>query len=89
MQMVIYIDEKLYNDITTEGLYYSRAYEMGKAIENGVILPKEHGNHQPSRKGYWNDFSVDYWECSECKNLNKIDLDFCPNCGADMREGSK
>lgn len=43
MQIVIDINEKLYNDITTEGLYYSRAYEMGKAIENGVVLPKGHG----------------------------------------------
>ena len=52
MQMMIYIDEKLYNDITTEGLYYSRAYEMGKAIENGVILPKGHGGLINAREAY-------------------------------------
>lgn len=47
---------------------------------------------QPERKkGEWtNENGADGWNrCSVCGEL-AIDLfDYCPNCGADMREGEK
>ena len=58
-------------------------------------------NHMPTiepqrKKGKWIDrgWSGDgrgnswhEWECSECKHITKgAKWDFCPNCGADMRE---
>ena len=44
----------------------------------------------PSRKGHWlhKEITDDYrvtGQCSECKERKIID-NFCPNCGADMRE---
>ena len=46
---------------------------------------------QPERKtGRWNDVTKSggcfLYECSECKNLFLVDFNYCPNCGADMRE---
>lgn len=46
---------------------------------------------EPERpKGHWErevDFgNVAHWYCSECHKEGK-GTDFCPNCGADMREG--
>lgn len=35
-------------------------------------------------------FDIDYYKCSECgyEPYRKMDIsNFCPNCGADMREG--
>ena len=42
-------------------------------------------------KGEWifhkdNNESCRYG-CNQCGNLNNIPSNFCPNCGADMREG--
>lgn len=48
------------------------------------------------RKGYWIDIknkngTVIAVRCSNCGNSPKhaIKSDFCPNCGADMREGEE
>lgn len=45
-------------------------------------------------QGEWiyktNDESVcEEWECSKCGNWNFVKTDFCPHCGADMREREK
>lgn len=54
---------------------------------------------QPVKRGHWIDIyeyckmngyrpsgvAVYYW-CSECMKEEKKTSDFCPNCGADMRE---
>lgn len=45
-----------------------------------------------TRKGKWIEASEDWrnqitwWECSECGTPSSIKSNFCPNCGADMRE---
>lgn len=46
---------------------------------------------QPSRKGQWIAHSdggiwIKYYECSECRARYDTLTNFCPNCGADMRE---
>ena len=41
---------------------------------------------QPSRKGHW--IKTPLLTCDSCEKINKggIESNFCPNCGADMRE---
>ena len=58
--------------------------------ELGIIIDTK---AEPRKKGEWIDKSDDIdgaWNyCSVCME-QAIDLyDFCPNCGADMREGEK
>ena len=52
------------------------------------------GNGKPLLKGKWNRVCIPtksalYWECSKCKHaLAQIEkTNFCPNCGAEMKEG--
>ena len=42
-----------------------------------------------NRKGEWLDKGKEYiirWTCSECGRRDKYVYNFCPDCGADMRE---
>ena len=40
---------------------------------------------QEPRKGHWID-SSNGWMCSECNKDSTFDTNYCPNCGANMRE---
>ena len=51
--------------------------------------------YEEPRKGHWiktGDYytgaygSIEYVECSCCREDSLEEGDFCPNCGADMRE---
>ena len=48
---------------------------------------------QPERKkGRWIDIkcgTVSLWACSKCGEVYAENFHYCPNCGADMREGEK
>ena len=52
---------------------------------------------QETRKGHWiehphewgTNWEYSMYECSECNEYTVGDSDFCPNCGADMREEKK
>lgn len=75
------VDAKMYNKVMTE--------------INSRLLRK------PPRKGHWEVVSDGYsdnayiCECSECKDTVWVYKDadrrwnYCPNCGADMREGEE
>lgn len=39
-------------------------------------------------KGEWIDFNPDLWQCSCCNRSVPRLYDYCPHCGADMREES-
>lgn len=60
--------------------------EVGKAFDVAITVLKE----RP--QGEWIDKGEDMmirWKCSECgRNDNHI-YNFCPNCGADMRQEEK
>ena len=46
---------------------------------------------RPVRRGKWIDHQEDRWiyaKCSECETVHDVRSNFCPNCGADMREES-
>lgn len=39
-------------------------------------------------KGHWIYYPNNYpyiWKCDKCESLFKIDFNFCPRCGEDMR----
>lgn len=38
------------------------------------------------KKGEWSEFVPGLYKCSECGKFSPTKEDFCPNCGADMRE---
>lgn len=70
-------------------------FESGKkVIEHLEQMPSA----QPEpKRGKWlpdnNNYIYEQYVCSECKNSFKVDTcmgkpmwNFCPNCGADMRE---
>lgn len=52
---------------------------------------------QEPRKGHWiehphewgTNWEYSMYECSECHEYTVGDSDFCPNCGADLREEQK
>ena len=49
---------------------------------NGTVFRKE-------RKGKWIDLGKDMnirWQCSECGRKDTQIYNYCPSCGADMRE---
>jgi rubrerythrin len=46
---------------------------------------------RPMVRGKWIDHQEDRWiyaKCSECGTVHDVKSNFCPNCGADMREES-
>ena len=73
----------------------ARANALGLAENAIMTLPPV----QPKR-GYWTESHEHVymgnvvkewtnWYCSECDAPNDKPTDFCPNCGADMREVKK
>lgn len=44
---------------------------------------------RPVTRGEWIDHQEGRWiyaKCSECGTVHDVKSNFCPNCGADMRE---
>lgn len=61
-----------------------------RVIGNGDDFVKKY-IRLPHKKGKWIALNEVFWTCSECKGytidaLEKIEMNFCPNCGADLRE---
>lgn len=49
-------------------------------------LSENKGEDRP--KGHWiylNGVWPYRWECDQCNSLSKLNFNFCPDCGADMR----
>ena len=68
--------------------------ENSKAVWGALLGVKEQINAMPTVKpqrmrGRWKTFGWNgvYCECSECGNIYSYQFNFCPFCGADMREG--
>ena len=57
--------------------------------ESALILHKikKLPSVQPSRKGHWELLANELYMCSECNAKWTMKLNFCPNCGACMKEG--
>lgn len=61
-----------------------------KASVKRVLIQAPAADVRPVVRGRWivHDFGAGdiSYECSECKEISCCGADFCPDCGADMRE---
>jgi len=51
-------------------------------------MPSAENRGENKSKGHWICYPNNYpyiWKCDKCESLFKIDFNFCPRCGADMR----
>ena len=93
MQILIDIPKRHYENIMSiDSVSLGRIPYKGivmysiNAIKNGVV--------QEPRKGHWIEhpheagpnWEYSMYECSKCRCFTEDDSDFCPNCGADMKE---
>lgn len=69
--------------------------EVQKGYDRGFAegYAKGKAEAEPTKHGRWEKIVHPWYECSECGertavvNLNgKVVWNYCPNCGADMRE---
>lgn len=89
MQIVVNIDEDRYKSIC-DGVEAGIRVNMPslyahKIIANGTPLPKGHwidtGDYYTGAYG-----TINYVKCSCCGEDSLEEGNYCPNCGADMRE---
>ena len=78
------IDE-LARAISDERCCISRGRSTATIMQDILDLPSV----APRPTGQWIEVDLDVWDCSECKegSCSGNKTNFCPNCGADMREG--
>ena len=58
---------------------------------NEVLNSIPRADVRPVVRGKWIDHQEGRWiyaKCSECGTVHDVRSNFCPNCGADMREES-
>ena len=79
--MAEYIDKEALRD----ALYGADAITM-----NGVKILNQFppSDVEPVKHGRWKRCGKNLGECSECGEVVAIKSNYCPNCGADMRENT-
>ena len=88
------ITDALLNNTSLEGYDLEEAVNAICAIPVADVRPVAKGAWHGSGDGYADGHLVfDEWECPFCGKYfpewdEKPDWNFCPNCGADMREES-
>ena len=83
-------EEKYFSTLIFEDEQIKALFE--ESAPSADVRPNIHGHWVDEKVGRW--FAGDIFKCSECGNtLNRSgvncgrgDANFCPNCGADMRE---
>lgn len=83
-------NEKLAYITGTDDYHYDLEY--GREQLNSYVSALVYEKTQEREKGKWvKVFSHGWaagWRCSECSEYSPCHYDFCPNCGAKMREES-
>ena len=83
------------DNITGMGMTYDerKAYNDGideqwKKIVNAPTIEPERkkGKWIPHEGSKFVGFPYMHYECSECRVFEPTETNFCPNCGADMRQ---
>lgn len=93
MKMVIDISEELYKEYVNidlgRGNGKTIVYTLLKAIKKGTPLP--HGKWLDKKMTIKGSHGLAYgrYGCSVCKKKQPSKTNFCPNCGADMRESEE
>lgn len=60
--------------------------KMREIVKEAVERFKEEYEIEPKRGEWIDDEFIGQYRCSECDYYSVDEFDFCPNCGADMRE---
>ena len=74
----------------------NEAIELWKAFKNGELIRKKEGHWIKHENGYWTflndkgdcDGWIPDYECSICGSRgwkNRDGMNYCPNCGANMK----
>ena len=74
------LDDK--NIITVQ----TKEYGSIEVIPVDTITDIELADAKPVKRGEWGKRAYNRVQCSYCGKCEDIATDFCPNCGADMRE---
>lgn len=89
IQLVIEIPQKLYTEIKDSWsieLGTKEIAKLKKSIANGKPLPKGKWIADVDK---WGDIvtTVNGYRCDKCNTFNADKDNYCPHCGAYMREG--
>ena len=76
----LYTPDELQTMQDLEWAQLEKMYELGKA-------ERKKGKWIPHEGGKFVGFPCMHYECSECRAFEPTETNFCPNCGAYMREG--
>ena len=65
-------------------------YDADAITMNGVKILNQFPSSdvEPVKHGRWKRCGKNLGECSECGEVVVIKSNYCPNCGADMRENT-
>ena len=82
---VIGMDDYIKREALRDALYDADAITM-----NGVKILNQFPSSdvEPVKHGRWKRCGKNLGECSECGEVVVIKSNYCPNCGADMRENT-
>jgi rubrerythrin len=64
--------------------------QLRDAVDIAIYALSAQPTIEPRKKGEWKehkDYTGLAYLCSECGYFTTMRTNFCPNCGADMREG--
>ena len=79
------MDDYITREALRDALYDADAITM-----NGVKIINQcpSSDVEPVKQGRWERCGKNLGECSECGEVVVIKSNYCPNCGADMRENT-
>ena len=79
------MDDYIKREALRDALYDADAITM-----NGVKIFNQFSSSdvEPVKHGRWKRCGKNLGECSECGEVVAIKSNYCPNCGADMRENT-
>ena len=79
------MDDYIKREALRDALYDADAITM-----NGVKILNQFPSSdvEPVKHGRWKRCGKNLGECSECGEVVVIKSNYCPNCGADMRENT-
>ena len=77
------LDDK--NIITVQ----TKEYGSIEVIPVDTITDIELADAKPVKRGEWGKRAYNRVQCSYCGKCEDIATDFCPNCGADMKEATE
>ena len=88
-----YIDaDELYKTIRAKMRSCDTDTDYGRGIQQGFDFAMDEIRQQPEadvvevKHSWWSTVSPFNYQCMNCSALSSIEFNFCPNCGADMRE---